>query len=284
MLSRSSAQPCTARSIPSVAHALTQKRHGLLDDHDAPSTMWPIISCCPNRPPTNGRPNCSNERRISTSRMASTNRRCDCLVESLGRIFRCLDSVTPTPCHCPRRGGHGSTRSPSTSCERRPNSARTRSNWPMPPTVASRRSPRSRYPPETVATLRYLEAQLGEDHVDLRIWIEIVLSRGTGATHGPSDVTPVIESVLCRNAYRADPPRSLGLAHLSYVYSLAPDQRHRRRRGGPCRASHWRRAICSRTIAPQSSLRLGPSPRWFGPGDSKLPIVSDYRLRRRREG
>ena len=80
------------------------------------------------------------------------------------------------------------------------------------------------YPPETVATLRHLEAQLGEGHVDLRIWIEIVLSTWDQQTPALPASTPAIESVLLRKRTERTRLDRLALAHLSYVNSFASDQ------------------------------------------------------------
>jgi DNA-binding CsgD family transcriptional regulator len=80
------------------------------------------------------------------------------------------------------------------------------------------------YPPETVATLRHLEAQLGEGHVDLRIWIEIVLSTWDQQTPALPASTPAIESVLLRKRTERTRLDRLALAHLSYVNTFAPDQ------------------------------------------------------------
>jgi DNA-binding CsgD family transcriptional regulator len=80
------------------------------------------------------------------------------------------------------------------------------------------------YPPETVATLRHLEAQLGEGHVDLRIWIEIVLSTWDQQPPALPASTPAIESVLLRKRTERTRLDRLALAHLSYVKTFAPDQ------------------------------------------------------------
>jgi DNA-binding CsgD family transcriptional regulator len=80
------------------------------------------------------------------------------------------------------------------------------------------------YPAETVATLRYLEAHLGEDNDDLRIWIEIVL-----ATWGPPSKTGgietrVVESALAKRRFDRSRHDRMAVAHLSHVYSLAPEK------------------------------------------------------------
>ena len=80
------------------------------------------------------------------------------------------------------------------------------------------------YPAETVATLRYLAAHLGEDNDDLRIWIEIVL-----ATWGPPSNTGVIgttvvESALAKRRIERSRHDRMAVAHLSHVYSLTPEQ------------------------------------------------------------
>jgi DNA-binding CsgD family transcriptional regulator len=80
------------------------------------------------------------------------------------------------------------------------------------------------YPPETVATLRHLEAQLGEGHVDLRIWIEIVLSTWDQQPPALPASTPAIESVLLRKCTERTRLDRLALAHLAYVKTFAPDQ------------------------------------------------------------
>jgi len=80
------------------------------------------------------------------------------------------------------------------------------------------------YPPETVATLRHLEAQLGEGHVDLRIWIEIVLSTWDQQPPALPASTPAIESVLLRKRTERTRLDRLALAHLAYVKTFAPDQ------------------------------------------------------------
>jgi DNA-binding CsgD family transcriptional regulator len=80
------------------------------------------------------------------------------------------------------------------------------------------------YPPETVATLRHLEAQLGEGHVDLRIWIEIVLSTWDQQPPALPASTPAIESVLLRKHTERTRLDRLALAHLAYVKTFAPDQ------------------------------------------------------------
>ncbi len=80
------------------------------------------------------------------------------------------------------------------------------------------------YPPETVATLRHLEAQLGEGHVDLRIWIEIVLSTWDQQPPALPASTPAIESVLLRKHTERTRLDRLALAHLAYVKTFASDQ------------------------------------------------------------
>lgn len=80
------------------------------------------------------------------------------------------------------------------------------------------------YPPETVATLRHLEAQLGEGHVDLRIWIEIVLSTWDQQPPALPASTPAIESVLLRKRTERTRLDRLALAHLAYVKTFASDQ------------------------------------------------------------
>jgi DNA-binding CsgD family transcriptional regulator len=80
------------------------------------------------------------------------------------------------------------------------------------------------YPPETVATLRHLEAQLGEGHVDLRIWIEIVLSTWDQQPPALPASTPAIESVLLRKPTERTRLDRLALAHLAYVKTFASDQ------------------------------------------------------------
>jgi DNA-binding CsgD family transcriptional regulator len=79
------------------------------------------------------------------------------------------------------------------------------------------------YPPETVATLRHLEAQLGEGHVDLRIWIEIVLSTWDQQPPALPASTPAIESVLLRKHNERTRLDRLALAHLAYVKTFASD-------------------------------------------------------------
>ena len=80
------------------------------------------------------------------------------------------------------------------------------------------------YPPETVATLRHLEAQLGEGHVDLRIWIEIVLSTWDQQPPALPASTPAIESVLSRKRTERTRLDRLALAHLAYIKTFASDQ------------------------------------------------------------
>jgi DNA-binding CsgD family transcriptional regulator/predicted negative regulator of RcsB-dependent stress response len=80
------------------------------------------------------------------------------------------------------------------------------------------------YPPETVATLRHLEAQLGDGHVDLRIWIEIVLSTWDQQPPALPASTPAIESVLLRKQTERTRLDRLALAHLAYVKTFASDQ------------------------------------------------------------
>jgi DNA-binding CsgD family transcriptional regulator len=80
------------------------------------------------------------------------------------------------------------------------------------------------YPPETVATLRHLEAQLGEGHVDLRIWIEIVLSTWDQQPPALPASTPAIESVLLRKRTERTRLDRLALAHLAYVKTFGSEQ------------------------------------------------------------
>jgi DNA-binding CsgD family transcriptional regulator/tetratricopeptide (TPR) repeat protein len=80
------------------------------------------------------------------------------------------------------------------------------------------------YPTETVATLRYLEAHLGNDNDDLRIWIEIVL-----ATWGPPSDTGVVdttavESALAKKRLERSRQDRMAVAHLSHLYSLGFQQ------------------------------------------------------------
>ena len=76
-----------------------------------------------------------------------------------------------------------------------------------------------------MATLRYLAAHLGEDNDDLRIWIEVVLATwGPSSTTGLIDTT-VVESALAKTRMERSRHDRMAVAHLSHVYSLAPDQR-----------------------------------------------------------
>jgi DNA-binding CsgD family transcriptional regulator len=79
------------------------------------------------------------------------------------------------------------------------------------------------YPPDTVATLRHLGGQLG-DNDELRIWIEIVL-----ATWGPPSGTrhldtKTVKAALDKRRLERNRHDRMALAHLSYVKCLAPER------------------------------------------------------------
>ncbi len=80
------------------------------------------------------------------------------------------------------------------------------------------------YPAETVATLRYLAAHLGEDNDDLRIWIEIVLATWGPPSNTRVTETAVVESALAKRRVERSRHDRMAVAHLSHVYSLTPLQ------------------------------------------------------------
>ncbi len=80
------------------------------------------------------------------------------------------------------------------------------------------------YPPDTVATLRHLGSQLGDDNDELRIWIEIVL-----ATWGPPSSarqidTTTVEAALAKRRLERSRHDRMALAHLSHVNCLDPER------------------------------------------------------------
>jgi DNA-binding CsgD family transcriptional regulator len=80
------------------------------------------------------------------------------------------------------------------------------------------------YPTETVPTLRHLGTHLGEAGPDIRIWIEIVLATCGGQARRLATNSPAMESVLTKSRSERNRLDRIAIAHLSYAYSLAPDQ------------------------------------------------------------
>jgi DNA-binding CsgD family transcriptional regulator len=80
------------------------------------------------------------------------------------------------------------------------------------------------YPADTVATLRHLEAYLGDDNDELRIWIEIVLATWGPPSKAAKGGTTVVESALAKTRLERNRHDRMALSHLSHVYSLAPEQ------------------------------------------------------------
>jgi len=80
------------------------------------------------------------------------------------------------------------------------------------------------YPAETVATLRYLGAHLGDDNDDLRIWIEIVLATWGPPSNTGGVETTVVESALAKRQLERNRHDRMAVAHLSHVYSLDPQE------------------------------------------------------------
>ncbi len=79
-------------------------------------------------------------------------------------------------------------------------------------------------PPESVALLRQLPAQLGDQHHEFRLRLELALAAWDVGPTAVSVVTPLLEAALDKGRSERTPPERLALAHVSFSLTFAADR------------------------------------------------------------
>jgi DNA-binding CsgD family transcriptional regulator len=77
-------------------------------------------------------------------------------------------------------------------------------------------------PPASVATFHHLAAELGNEHLDLRLRLEVAVATRASNPSGVPMITSNFESALVGKRTGWTRPERMALAHLSYIYSLDP--------------------------------------------------------------